>query len=84
MTKRDVVTKIVGGNQSTTKVKVDKITSRPLLTVSADANLRSVSSIMSQHNIRRVVVEEKQVPVGVVSDTDLFEIIEEFGWGLDE
>ncbi len=84
MTKRDVVTKIVGREQSTTKVKVDKITSRPLLTVPADANLRTVSSIMSQHNIRRVVVEAKQMPVGVVSDTDLFEIVEEFGWGLEE
>jgi isocitrate dehydrogenase len=84
MTKRDVVTKIVGGDQSTTKVNVDTIASRPLLTVPADANLRTVSSIMSQHNIRRVVVEAKNVPVGVVSDTDLFEIVEEFGWGLEE
>ncbi len=84
MTKRDVVTKIVGAEQSTTKVKVDKITSRPLLTVPADASLRTVSSIMSRHNIRRVVVEAKQMPVGVVSDTDLFEIVEEFGWGLEE
>ncbi len=84
MTKRDVVTKIVGVEQSTTKVKVDKITTRPLLTVPADASLRTVSSIMSRHNIRRVVVEAKQMPVGVVSDTDLFEIVEEFGWGLEE
>ncbi len=84
MTKRDVVTKIVGVEQSTTKVKVDKITTRPLLTVPADASLRTVSSIMSRHNIRRVVVEAKQIPVGVVSDTDLFEIVEEFGWGLEE
>jgi isocitrate dehydrogenase len=84
MTKRDVVTKIVGGKQSTAKVKVDTITTRPLLTVPADANLITVSSIMSQHNIRRVVVEAKQAPVGVVSDTDLFEIVEEFGWGLDD
>jgi isocitrate dehydrogenase len=84
MTKRDVVTKIVGGKQSTAKVKVDTITTRPLLTVPADANLITVSSIMSQHNIRRVVVEAKQAPVGVVSDTDLFKIVEEFGWGLDD
>ncbi len=84
MTKRDVVTKIVGGNQSTTRIPVDKIASRPLLTVPADANLRTVSTIMSQNNIRRVVVEAKDVPVGVVSDTDLFEIVEEFGWGPEE
>ncbi len=84
MTKRDVVTKIVGGNKSTTNVLVDTIASRPLLTVPADANLTTVSTVMSQHNIRRVVVEAKDIPVGVVSDTDLFEIVQEFGWGLEE
>ncbi len=84
MTKRDVVTKIVGGNQSTTKVPVGNVASRPLLTVPADANLRTVSRILSDNNIRRLVVEARGVPVGVVSDTDLFEVVEEFGWGPEE
>ncbi len=84
MTKRDVVTKIVGGNRSTTNITVDEIASRPLLTVPADAGLQLVSMVLSQNNIRRVVVEAKSVPVGIVSDTDLFEVVEEFGWGLEE
>jgi isocitrate dehydrogenase len=80
MTKRDVVTKIVGANKSTASVKVDEIATRPLITAPADAGFRAVSMVMSQNNIRRVVVEARRVPVGVVADTDLFEVVQEFGW----
>ncbi len=80
MTKRDVVTKIVNKNQSASKTLVEAIATRPLITVPADASLSEVSATLSHHNIRRVVVEAKSEPVGVVSDTDLFEIVEEFGW----
>ena len=80
MTKRDVITKIVGANKSTGSARVEEITTRPLITVPADAGFRAVSMVLSENNIRRVVVEAKNVPVGVVSDTDLFEVVQEFGW----
>lgn len=84
MTKRDVVTKIVGANKSTTDVSVDEITTRPLISIPADSGLRAISMVLSQNNIRRVVVEAKNVPVGVVSDTDLFEVVQEFGWDPED
>ena len=84
MTKRDVVTKIVGANKSTSNVGVSEITTRPLITVPADSGLRAISMVLSQNNIRRVVVEAKNVPVGVVSDTDLFEVVQEFGWDPED
>ena len=84
MTKRDVVTKIVGANKSTSSVRVNEITTRPLITVPADAGLRALSLVLSENNIRRVVVEARGVPVGVVADTDLFEVVQEFGWDPEE
>jgi len=83
MTKRDVITKIVGANKSTHSSTVDEIASRPLITAPADASLRDVSLMLSENSIRRVVVEAKESPVGVVSDTDLFDIVEELGWGAE-
>ncbi len=84
MTKRDVITKIVGANKSTHSSTVNEIASRPLITVPADASLRAVSLMLSESNIRRVVVEARDTPVGVVSDTDLFDVVEELGWGQEE
>jgi isocitrate dehydrogenase len=63
---------------------VDEIASRPLITVPADADLGAVSLLLAENSIRRVVVEARDAPVGVVSDTDLFDIVEEFGWGTDD
>lgn len=84
MTKRDVITKIVGANKSTHSSKVDEIATRPLITVPAEADLRAVSLMLSENNIRRVVVEARGTPVGVVSDTDLFDIVEELGWDTED
>ncbi|MDH3637720.1 MAG: CBS domain-containing protein, partial [Gammaproteobacteria bacterium] len=84
MTQRDVVTKIVGGNRSASNVQVSEIATRPLITVPADATLRMVSQAMSTNNVRRVVVTAKGEPVGLVSETDLFRVVEEFGWEKEE
>jgi len=84
MTKRDVIMKIVGANKSTHNSTVDEIVSRPLITVPVDASLQAVSRMMSENSIRRVVVEARGTPVGVVSDTDMFDIVEEFGWIAEE
>lgn len=84
VTKRDVVTKILGGNRSPSDISVGEIASRPLITIPADATLPMVSLALSQANVRRVVVEARGTPVGVVSSTHLFEIVEEFGWDPEE
>lgn len=84
MTQRDIVTKIVGANESAANVNVEEIASRPLVTVPADLPLHLVSKTMVENNVKRVVVAEHETPVGVVSETDLFRIVEEFGWDPEQ
>jgi isocitrate dehydrogenase len=84
MTQRDIVTKIVGANKSAANVKVSEVASTPLVTVPSDLTLRLVSRTMIDNRVRRVVVESNDQPVGVVSETDLFRIVEEFGWEPEE
>jgi isocitrate dehydrogenase len=84
MTQRDIVTKIVSANRSAAKIRVGEIASRPLLSVSIDASLHAVSHTMADNGIRRVVVEQEGKPVGIVSEADLCEIVEEFGWDPEE
>jgi isocitrate dehydrogenase len=84
MTQRDIVTKIVSANRSAGKIKVSEIATRPLVTVPAEATLQTISMTMAEHGIRRVVVEEDGTPLGIVSETNLFEIVEEFGWEPEE
>ena len=80
MTQRDVVARIVHANRSPATVNVEDIATKPLVTVPIDMSLYDCSSQMLESNIRRVVVEQDELPVGIVSDTDLFRIVDEFGW----
>ena len=80
MTQRDIISRIVHANRSPARVKVEDIASKPLLTVPTDMPLHECASQMVGSNIRRVVVEQNEVPVGIVSDTDIFRIVDEFGW----
>jgi isocitrate dehydrogenase len=83
MTQRDVVSRIVNANRDPERVKVLEIATRPLITVPDQMSLHDCSSRMLLSNIRRVVVEQSGIPVGIVSDTDLFRVVEEFGWMHD-
>jgi isocitrate dehydrogenase len=80
MTQRDIITRIMHADRSPARVKVEEIATKPLETVPIDMSLQECASRMVELNIRRVVVEQNQVPVGIVSDTDLFRIVDEFGW----
>jgi isocitrate dehydrogenase len=80
MTQRDVVSRIVNANRSPAEVKVGDIATRPLIMVPGHTSLHDCSTRMLAANIRRVVVEQDGVPVGIVSDTDLFRVVDEHGW----
>lgn len=81
MTMRDVLRHIVILNLSPEEVEVGTITSRPIISVPPDMTLHDCSELMIDKNIRRVIVIEDEVPVGIVSDTDIFQFVEDHGWG---
>ncbi|MBM3985154.1 MAG: isocitrate dehydrogenase (NADP(+)) [Planctomycetes bacterium] len=80
MTQRDVVSRIVNANRSPAEVKAGDIATRPLIMVPGLTSLHDCSTRMLAANIRRVVVEQDGAPVGIVSDTDLFRVVDEHGW----
>jgi isocitrate dehydrogenase len=64
-------------------VTVSDLMSSPLITVSPDTTIKQCSIIMLDANIRRAVVMKGGQLVGIVSDTDIFQSVEERGWGPD-
>ncbi len=81
MTMRDVLQKIVAADRSPEEVVVNALASRPLVYVSPDMSLRDCSKLMIDKNIRRAAVRERDQIVGIISDTDIFQVVEERGWG---
>ncbi|RKZ36551.1 MAG: isocitrate dehydrogenase (NADP(+)) [Gammaproteobacteria bacterium] len=80
MTQRDIVARIVHANRATDSVQVGEIASKPLVTVPTDMSLYDCSARMLESNIRRVVATKDVDPIGIVSDTDIFRVVDEFGW----
>jgi len=83
MTQRDIVARILNANRSPKEVLVSEIATRPLKSVPVTTSLRECGQLMLNGRIRRVVVERNGEPVGIVSDSDLFRIVDQFGWITD-
>ncbi len=83
MTQRDLLSKIIAADRPLFNVTVKDLMSAPLITVSPDTTIKQCSIIMLDANIRRAVVMQGGQLVGIVSDTDIFQSVEERGWGPD-
>ncbi|MGQ0658575.1 MAG: CBS domain-containing protein [Chromatiales bacterium] len=80
MTQRDIVKRIVFEQRSPARVRVEDIASCPLMLVPPDMSLHDCSQRMLAANVRRLVVGDKGVPIGIISDTDIFRMVARFGW----
>jgi isocitrate dehydrogenase len=80
MTRRDIVTKIVHANRSTASSKVKDIASRPLFSVPAETTIREASRILADRNFSRLAIAQGDKIIGIVTETDIFNSVERFGW----
>ncbi len=75
ITRKDIVNKIVAPNKNPTEVKICEIMSKPLITVSPDLPVIEVAKILQSKGIRRVAVYDGNEIVGLLSNTDIFNVI---------
>ncbi|MBX6419932.1 MAG: isocitrate dehydrogenase (NADP(+)) [Nevskia sp.] len=80
LTRRDIVTKIVraGRNPATTKVR--EVASRPVVSVPAEMSIREAADKVSESNYSRFTVAQGDRIIGIVTETDIFQAVEKFGW----
>ncbi|HJO34715.1 MAG: isocitrate dehydrogenase (NADP(+)) [Pseudomonadota bacterium] len=80
MTRRDVVGRVAGGGRSSAEVTAGEVASRPIITVGADTPLSDFGRLMMERDIRRAVVERNGEFVGIATETDFTNSVEQFGW----
>jgi len=84
ITRRDIVAKIVRGagkNPATTKVR--DVASRPLVSVPAETSIRDAAAKISDGNISRFTVVQGKEVIGIVTETDIFNAVEKYGWAVE-
>ena len=84
ITRRDIVAKIVRGagrNPATTKVR--DVASRPIVSVPAETSIRDAAAKISDSNISRFTVVQGKDVIGIVTETDIFNAVEKYGWAVE-
>ncbi len=83
MTMRDILKHIVVDKRSPEDVTVGEIATVNLIRAETDTPLRDCAQMMLDSKVRRVVIYKDGAPIGIISDTDIFQFVEERGWGSD-
>ena len=78
ITKHDVISKVVAQGRDPLRVRVSEVMSRPLLTIPPDCSVRECAALMMRHRVRRLPVFVKNEPIGIVSDSDVFDALLNF------
>ncbi len=82
ITTTDIRDKIVAEGRNPAETTVREIMSGPVVTGRVDWTLEKCSQVMGQYKIHHLpVADEHGVLIGLISATDIFEAVEESGWG---
>jgi isocitrate dehydrogenase len=80
LTRRDIVARIVRGNQNPASVRVRDIATRPVVSVPAEMSIREAAGRISDSNLSRFTVAQGREVIGIVTETDIFNAVKKYGW----
>ncbi|WP_350215452.1 isocitrate dehydrogenase (NADP(+)) [Algiphilus sp.] len=83
LTKRDIVTKIVNGGRNPSTTRVADIATRPVLSVPPETTIREAANILSGNQFSRLTIEQGGRVIGMVTEDDIFQTVEKFGWSVE-
>lgn len=80
LTRRDIIGKIVRGGKNPITTRVADIASRPIVSVPAETGIRDAANLLSEKNFSRLTVAQGGRIIGIVTEQDIFNAVEKFGW----
>ena len=75
ITQRDLVRTVVSEDRTGSDVELRSIMSKPLITIEVWKDVRSATDLLTQFNIRRILVEDHGRIVGLVSQKNIVDAI---------
>lgn len=78
LTKHDILGKVVAASRDPVQVRVGEVMTSPLVSVDLDCSARRCAALMMQNHIRRLPVVQNGQPIGIVSDSDVFDALLNF------
>jgi CBS domain-containing protein len=75
ITERDIVRIVSTFSLSDLQVPIRKLMSYPLITLSQNASVLDALKLMYERNIRRVIILEGNILIGIVTENDIFKLL---------
>ena len=83
LTRRDIVSKLVRAGKNPATARVKEVCTRPAMSVPAETSIRDAAAKLSDQNFSRLTVEQGGKIIGIVTETDIFNAVEKYGWTLE-
>lgn len=83
LTRRDIITKIVHARKNTSTTRVKDVATRPIVSVPVETSIREAAKLLSDENFSRLTVQQGGRIIGIVTETDIFNALEKFGFLAD-
>lgn len=72
ITRKDVISKVIGHGLDPVKMKVYEVMTKPMMTVNKKMDIMHVARLMARTDVRRFPVMEGDKIIGIVSNSDIF------------
>ncbi|MDB5987929.1 MAG: icd [Nevskia sp.] len=80
LTRRDIIAKVVRASKSTATTKVAEVAVRPIVSVPAETSIVEAAKLLEDSKFTRLTVAQGNKIIGIVTETDIFNAVEKFGW----
>jgi len=71
LTERDIMKRVCPEKLCTRAITAGEVMSKPLITIAADARLGEAALLMTQKDVRRLLVTDKGKVVGIITQKDV-------------
>ncbi len=84
VTDKDILVGVVAKGIDPSKITIKEITHKPVIKIHKNAKVREAIELMNKHDIRRLIVEDDQRTIGVISRKKIVGDMNEYAISLPE
>ena len=67
LTNKDILSDVVAKGKDSNEVKVVEIAHKPIIKIHKDSPVKDAIDLMTKHDIRRLIVQNDERPIGIIS-----------------
>lgn len=84
VTQKDILSEVVAKGKDPTKTSINEIASKPIIKIHENNKVREAIELMKKHDIRRLIVVNNDLPIGLISQKALVGNMTEYDITLPE